>query len=72
MSLVERLGFHTLTQLYNAMDSNDIMEWAAYDMLKDEKWVEKNKLECEMEAQRGQSLEEEARLMRAMIQGLGS
>ncbi len=35
MGLVERLGLGTLKNLYEQMDTADIMEWAAYDLIKD-------------------------------------
>ncbi len=70
MSLVERLGYKSLDELYDHMDNNQIMEWAAYDKLSNEEWLKKVKMEKSLEMQKNQSLEKEAEMMRAMFMGL--
>lgn len=71
MSLVERLGFKTLDNLYDHLDSNDILEWAAYDMVNNPEWKEKTIKEIDLEKQKNQTLEEEAERIKAMFMGLG-
>ncbi len=71
MSLVERLGFKTLKHLYNELDNNDIMEWAAYDMLQNPEWLEEQKKQKALEQQKGQTLEDEAKAVRRLLVGLG-
>lgn len=71
MSLVERLGFKTLKELFEHMDNNDIMEWSAYDLTQDTEWQEKCKKELNMERQRTQTLEDESELMKQLFMGLG-
>jgi len=72
MSLVERLGFKTLKHLYAELDNNDIMEWAAYDMIKDSETAERLKRELDFERQRTQSLEEESDKMRLLFMQIGN
>ncbi len=49
MSLVERLGFQTLDNLYLSMSSDAIMEWMAYDMLKNPELRERLEQELQKE-----------------------
>lgn len=67
MSLVERLGFKTLNELYSTLDSNEIMEWLAYDMLSNDEWREGALKEREMARQAIQSLNEEADKIKEMF-----
>lgn len=71
LSLVERLGFKTLDRLYEEMDNNQIMEWAAYDMTQNDKWREDYAKEINLIKQQNQTLEEEAERIKAMFMGLG-
>ncbi len=71
MSLVERLGFKTLDNLYAEMDANQIMEWSAYDLTQNDKWRKTYEAELNLEKQKNQTLEEEAERMKAMFMGLG-
>jgi hypothetical protein len=71
MSLVERLGFKTLDNMYNEMDSTDIMEWMAYDMIKNPEVRERLEKEISIEYQKTFTAEQEADAMRAMLMGLG-
>lgn len=70
MSLAERLGYKSLKELYETLDNNEIMEWAAYDKLQDPDWLSKCKQEQDLERQKHQTLEEEAERMKAMLMGL--
>ena len=71
MSLVERLGYKTLNELYTSMDNNEIMEWMAYDRTQNSEWADKIKKEISLENQKNQSLEEEAERIKAMFMALG-
>lgn len=71
MALVERLGFKTLTNLYNEMDSNEIMQWMAYDMLKNSETRERLEKEISIDQQKAFTLEQEADAVRTMLMGLG-
>lgn len=71
MSLVERLGYKTLDNLYETMDNNTIMEWQAYDLARNFDWQTAYKKELDIEQQKNQTLEEEAQRMKAMLMGLG-
>lgn len=71
LSLVERLGFKTLNNLYESMDANEIMEWSAYDLTKNDEWRKKYETQVNIEKQKNQTLEEEAERIKAMFMGLG-
>ncbi len=71
MSLVERLGFQTLDNLYAHMSSNDIVEWMAYDFTQSDKWREKFSKDLDIETQQKYSREEEAKRMEDMLKGFG-
>ena len=71
MSLVERLGFKTLKQMYEQVSSFEIMEWMAYDLLKNPETHAELKRASEVEAQRNNTLEQEADLMRNLFMNLG-
>lgn len=71
MSLVERLGYKTLDNLYSSLDNNEISEWMAYDLASNHEWRENYLKEFDLEVQKNQTLEEEADRMRAMLMGLG-
>ena len=71
LSLVERLGFKTLNNLYESMDANEIMEWSAYDLTQNEKWRKDYEVEVNLERQKNQTLEEEAERIKMMFMGLG-
>ena len=70
MSLVERLGYKTLTELYEHMDCADIMQWMAYDMLKDKDTREKLTKEVSLANQKDYTAEQEALAMKQMLMGL--
>ncbi len=70
MTLVERLGFRTLDALYAELDNNDIMEWAAYDLLKNPESRKKLDETMDLERQKTQGHEEEANRMTEMLLGL--
>ncbi len=72
LSLVERLGFKTLENLYAEMDNNQIMEWSAYDLTQDDTWRKAYKEALALEMQKNQSLEDEAQLIKAMFMKLGN
>ncbi len=72
MSLVERLGYKSLNNLYAEMDCNDIMEWAAYDLTQNTEWKEKIDKQIQIEKQKEFTAEEEAAAIKAMFQSLGS
>lgn len=71
MSLVERLGFKTLKELYKELDNNDIMEWLAYDKCNDTEYREKLERQISLEKQKQNTAEQEAELIRAMFMGMG-
>lgn len=71
LSLVERLGFKTLSALYQELDNNEIMEWAAYDKTQNDEWRTAYLSEVNLEKQKNQTLEEEAEKIKAMFMGLG-
>ncbi len=71
MSLVERLGFKTLDNLYNEMSSDEIFEWMAYDMIKNPEVRARLDKEISIENQKSFTKEQEADAIRAMLEGLG-
>lgn len=71
MSLVERLGYKTLKDLYAEMDGNDIMEWVAYDMIQQPDLRKRLEKEILMEAQKSFTNEQEADAIKAMLASLG-
>jgi len=71
MSLVERLGFKTLDNLYSEMGSEEILEWMAYDMIKNPEIRERFDKEISIAHQRTFTLEQEADAMRMMFANLG-
>lgn len=71
MSLVERLGFQTLANLYANMSNNDIVEWMAYDFTQSDKWRETYTKEQDIETQKLYDREEEARRMTEMFKMFG-
>ena len=70
MSLVERLGFGTIDNLYANMSNNDIVEWMAYDCTQDDKWRENYRKCKDLETQKQYDREEEAERMIAMFNSL--
>lgn len=70
MSLVERLGFKTLDELWNTLDSNQIFEWIAYDRLKDPEFSKRLQNEINLEQQKHFSLEDEANAIKQMFMNL--
>lgn len=71
MSLVERLGFKTLNNLYSEMDSEEILEWMAYDMIKNPEIRERFDKEISITRQKTFTLKQEADAMRMMFASLG-
>ncbi len=71
MSLVERLGFKTLNNLYTEMSSDEIFEWMAYDMIKNPETRDKLDKEISITVQRNYTAEEESRLLKDMFAKLG-
>lgn len=71
MSLVERLGYKSVDNLYRYMDNNQIMEWMAFDLTQDPEWLENYKKELDIQQQKEQSSEEEARKIRALFMRMG-
>jgi hypothetical protein len=53
------------------MDANEIMEWSAYDLTKNDEWRKKYETQVNIEKQKNQTLEEEAERIKAMFMGLG-
>ncbi len=70
MSLVERLGFGTINNMYASMNANDISEWMAYDMIKNPEWYDKAIVEQDLKRQETDTFEEETRKMKLMFGGL--
>lgn len=58
----------TQKELLERMDGNEIMEWWAYDLLKDEKFLEK----LRMQDQSNMSDEERMALLKAAFTSAGS
>ncbi len=71
MSLVERLGLGTISNLYSHMSNNDIVEWMAYDLTQDNGWREQYYKMKDIEEQKVQSLEDESERMRLLFSSLG-
>lgn len=71
MSLVERLGFKTLQELYETLDGNEIMEWLAYDKCQNTDTRNKLMKELSLERQQYDTKEQEAEKVRQMFRGLG-
>lgn len=59
----------TVKQLLDTMDSKEIMEWMAYDMTNDEKWLENYNKERELELSRQMSDEEKLNAFKKMLGG---
>ncbi len=72
MTLVERLGFGTINNLYAHMSSNDIVEWMAYDLTQNTSWAEGYKADKDLKEQRQRTLEEETEAMKAMFSRMWS
>lgn len=74
LSLVERLGYKSLSNLYAEMSNNEIMEWAAYDLTQNPEWREKYKEELETQKKismpKEEQLEDEANKIKALLMGL--
>lgn len=71
LSLVERLGFKTLNNLYSEMNSDDILEWMAYDLIKNPEVRERLESEISMEMQKTFTKEQEAEAIRSLLMTLG-
>lgn len=71
MSLVERLGYKSLKELYEHMNNNEILEWAAYDMIRNPEWREKAQRELALLRQKEFTPEQEADAIKAMFSMLG-
>ncbi len=72
MSLVERLGYKTLNELFSYMDNNEIMEWYAYDLTQSRDWRKEYNKQILLEKQKNQTFEEEADLIKEMFMTLGT
>jgi hypothetical protein len=72
MSLVERLGYKSLNELYNTLDNNDILEWSAYDLTQNQEWQKKYNTEIDFDNQKNQTPEEEAKKIKLMFMKLGN
>ncbi len=71
MSLVERLGYRSLNELYATMDNNEIMEWLAYDMLRNPEMREKIEKEQLQDLHSSDTAEQQADSIRAILLSLG-
>lgn len=71
MSLVERLGYKTLNELYSTMDNNEIMEWLAYDMLRNPEMRERIEKEHIQDIHANDTAEQQADSIRAILLSLG-
>lgn len=71
MSLVERLGYRSLNELYENLNNNEILEWASYDMVRNPEWREKAEQERAILKQVDFTPEQEAEALRDMFAGLG-
>lgn len=65
MQLAERLGYKSLNELLTSLTNNEIMEWMAFDSLKDENL--RKKYQQQLEATKELSPEEEAEMIKRMF-----
>lgn len=69
-SLAKELGVSA--HYVMSMTSNEIMEWAAFFMTQNEKWVEGYNNQAEIERQRQMSPEEKKALFQSMLGGVSN
>lgn len=71
MSLVERLGFKSLNNLYSELSSDEIFEWMAYDMIHNPETHDRLTKEILTERQRNYTADEEADSIKMFLSALG-
>jgi hypothetical protein len=69
-SLAKELGV-SVHQVFS-MTSREIMEWAAFFMTQDDKWVERYNNNVELERQRQMSPEEKKALFQSILGGVNN